>query len=454
MSEASSFPATPPQPPSGAAFVDSEANAPGREIYDLVAELYPLCRSITGDGVRETLARLQRIVPLTIHALPSGTAALDWTIPPEWNIRDAWIADRNGRRVVDFRRSNLHVVGYSLPVRRRMSLAELRPHLHTLPGQPDLIPYRTSYYKENWGFCLSQRALDALPEDEYEVCIDATLAPGALVYGEALLRGATDEEILVSCHVCHPSLANDNLSGVAIAAHLAREIGSRPRRYTYRFVFAPGTIGAIAWLSRNAAVLPRIRHGLVLSCLGDAGALTYKRSRRGDSAIDGAATRVLRALGSHRILPFSPDGYDERQYCSPGFDLPVGRLSRSPAGTFPEYHTSADDLSLVAPAHLAASLAACQEIFAELEGERFFVNKSPKGEPQLGRRGLYGALGGEMRRDRLEAAILWVLNLADGRHGLADIAERAGLPAEDVEAAAATLLAHDLIEETAGASRT
>lgn len=452
MSEASSFPAAPPQSASGAAFVRPEESASGREIYDLVAELYPLCRSITGDGVRETLARLQRVVPLTIHALPTGTSVLDWTIPPEWNIRDAWIADRHGHRVVDFRRSNLHVVGYSVPMRRRMSLAELRPHLHTLPGQPDWIPYRNSFYEENWGFCLSQRALDALPEDDYDVCIDSILAPGELVYGEAVLRGATDDEILVSCHVCHPSLANDNLSGVAVAAYLAREIGSRPRRYTYRFLFVPGTIGSIAWLARNAAILPRIRHGLVLSCLGDAGALTYKRSRRGDSAIDGAATRVLRAQGSHRILPFSPDGYDERQYCSPGFDLPVGRLSRSPGGSFPEYHTSADDLSLVAPAHLADSLAACRKIFAALEGERFFVNRSPCGEPQLGRRGLYGAFGGHVRRERLEEAILWVLNLADGRHGLADIAERAGLAAADIEAAAQALLAHDLVEERVGAS--
>ncbi|MBL8379595.1 MAG: DUF4910 domain-containing protein [Burkholderiales bacterium] len=454
MPEADNIPEATALPAGGVAFAHSEARAPGRELHDLVAELYPLCRSITGDGVRETLARLGRIVPLATHALPSGTPVLDWTIPPEWNIRDAWIADRHGRRVVDFRRSNLHVVGYSVPVRRRMSLAELRPHLHTLPGQPDWIPYRTSYYKEDWGFCLSQRALEALPEGDYEVCIDATLTPGELVYGEALVRGATDEEIFVSCHICHPSLANDNLSGVAVAAHLAREVGSRPRRYTYRFVFVPGTIGAIAWLSRNAAILPRIRHGLVLSCLGDAGPLTYKRSRRGDSAIDGAAARVLRAHGPHRILPFSPDGYDERQYCSPGFDLPVGRLSRSPAGTFPEYHTSADDLSLVSPDHLAASLAACRDIFAALEGERFFVNRSPYGEPQLGRRGLYRALGGEVRRDRLEAAILWVLNLADGRHGLTDIAERAGLPVTEIEAAAATLIAHGLIEETAGALRT
>lgn len=443
-----------PQSAGGAEPAGPDSEALGRELYALVAELYPLCRSITGDGVRETLKRLLRIVPLTTHALPTGTRVLDWTIPPEWNIRDAWIADRHGRRVVDFQRSNLHVVGYSVPVRRRMSLAELRPHLHTLPGQPDWIPYRNSFYQENWGFCLSQRALDALPEDDYDVCIDSTLAPGELVYGEALLRGATDEEVLVSCHVCHPSLANDNLSGVAVAALLAREIANRPRRYTYRFLFVPGTIGSLAWLAGNAAVLPRIRHGLVLSCLGDAGALTYKRSRRGDSAIDGAALRVLRERDAHRILPFSPDGYDERQYCSPGFDLPVGRLSRSPGGAFPEYHTSADDLSLVAPAHLADSLAACRKIFAALEGERFFVNRLPRGEPQLGRRGLYGAFGGHVRRERLEEAILWVLNLADGGRGLADIAERSGLAAADIEAAAAALLAHGLIEERAGALRT
>jgi len=399
----------------------------GQELFDCVTQLYPICRSITGAGVRETLAYLDSIVPLKIHEVPSGTDVLDWTVPDEWTIRDAWVKNASGQRVVDFQESNLHVVNYSVPYHGRMSLDELRPHLFTLPDRPDWIPYRTSYYQENWGFCLSQNQLDALPDGEYEVCIDSSLLPGSLSYGEVLIPGDSAEEVLVSCHICHPSLANDNLSGMAIAAYLARHLQSLSLRFSYRFLFIPATIGSIAWLARNEAVVPRIRHGLVLACLGDAGRLRYKRSRQGDSFIDRAAIHILQQQGEHEVLEFSPYGYDERQFCSMGFNLPVGRLSRTPHGCFPEYHTSADNLDFVTPAALANSLFTCLQIFQVIENDRFYLNQKPYGEPQLGKYGLYDPIGGLAESSALQMAMLWVLNLSDGHHSLLDIAERAGL---------------------------
>jgi aminopeptidase-like protein len=426
----------------------SDAQAVGAELHAAIADLYPICRSITGDGVRETLRRLSRVVPLTLHEVASGTRVLDWTVPPEWNVRDAWIADGRGERVVDFRRSNLHVVSYSRPVRMRLPLAELRARCFSLPEYPDWIPYRTSYYREDWGFCLTHRQLAALSDGEYEVCIDATLGPGSLTYGECVLPGRSDDEILVSTHVCHPSLANDNLSGAVVAAFLGRLLAARERRYTYRLLFIPGTIGSITWLARNEARVGRIRHGLVLTCLGDAGAPSYKTSRRGGAEVDRAVRHVLAARGGpHQVLPFSPWGYDERQYCSPGFDLPVGCLMRTPHGRFPEYHTSADDLDFVRPEALADSLALCVEVMDALEGNHTYRNTSPKGEPQLGRRGLYPAVGGVARGDE-ELALLWVLNLSDGGHSLLDVAERSGLPFASVRRAADRLLASGLLAET------
>ena len=419
----------------------------GDAMYALIAELFPVCRSITGDGLRQTLRRLQRDVPLELVEVPSGTQVFDWTVPREWNIRDAWIANERGERVVDFRRSSLHVVNYSTPVRARMRLSEIRPFLHTLPDQPDLIPYRTSYYRESWGFCLTQRALEALPDEEYDVCIDSSLAPGHLTYGEYLVPGRTDEEVLISCHCCHPSLANDNLSGVAVATELARRLGERVEelQYSYRFLFIPGTIGSITWLARNGDAAARIKHGLVLSCVGDAGPLTYKRSRRGNALIDRAAEHVLRrSAGSERIRAFVPYGYDERQYCSPGFNLAVGCLTRTPNGEYPEYHTSADDLSLVSAESLAASLAACERIVEVLEHEARYVNLQPYCEPQLGKRGLYRPTGGTHLAD-YEMALLWVLNFSDGEHSLLEIADRAAIEFRTILRAALDLDEHELI---------
>ncbi|QNP67654.1 DUF4910 domain-containing protein [Streptomyces genisteinicus] len=416
-------------------------------MHALVERLYPLCRSITGDGVRATLAIVDEYIPLRMHEVPTGTEVLDWTVPREWNIRDAYIADATGRRVVDFAASSLHVLGYSVPVSATMPLAELRPHLHTLPGQPSLVPYRTSYWKPDWGFCLSQETLDAMPDGEYEVRIDSTLADGHLTYAEHVVPGQVAEEVIVSCHVCHPSLANDNLAGVAVAVFLARALAERTPHYTYRFLFAPGTIGAITWLARNAERIDRVEHGLVLACAGDRGSLTYKRSRRGDAEIDRVLRHVLETSGRpHRITEFTPYGYDERQFCSPGFDLGVGSLSRTPYAGYPEYHTSGDDPDFVCPTALEDTLAVCREAFSVLDRNRRYVNLSPYGEPQLGRRGLYDALGGRSDAKEAQMAMLWVLSLADGEHGLLDVAERSGLPFDTVAAAAGALHGAGLVK--------
>ena len=423
----------------------------GRELFEMVAELYPICRSITGDGVRRTLEIVDREVGgLEVSEVPTGSQVLDWTVPREWNVRDAWVADPAGGKVIDFQASNLHLVSYSAPVRATLSLAELKEHLFTVPDQPDWVPYRTSYYAERWGFCASQRLVDSLPEGDYEVCVDTTLADGHLTYGEHLVEGQTSDEVLVSCHICHPSLANDNLSGIAVATGLARRLAERRPRYSYRFLFIPGTIGSITWLAGNEDNLGRVRHGLVLSGVGDPGGFTYKRSRRGDAEIDRAVTHVLARSGRpHRVVHFSPYGYDERQYCSPGFDLPVGRLSRTPFATYPEYHTSADDLDLVSPAQLQDSLEVGREVAAVLEGNRRYRNLSPKGEPQLGKRGLYGSIGGRSDAEERQMAMLWVLNLSDGDHSLLDVAERAGLPFALVADVAVALEEAGLLSRTA-----
>jgi aminopeptidase-like protein len=422
------------------------ADLPER-LYGLVARLFPIRRSLTGDGVRETLRIVGEHVPLTVHEVPTGTRVLDWTVPKEWNLRAARLVGPDGQCIADARDNNLCVLGYSIPVRARMPLEELVPHLHSLPEQPDVIPYRTSYYEERWGFCLPDRVVRSLPPGEYEVLIDASLAEGHLTYGEAVLAGDTDEEVLISTHVCHPSLANDNCSGIAVATLLAETLAGRARRRTYRFLFVPGTIGAICWLSRNEARLDRIRNGLVLSNMGDGGRFSYKRSRRGDAEVDRAAAVVLRDLGdADRVRDFEPFGYDERQYCSPGFDLPVGALSRSRWGEYPEYHTSADDLSFVRGEWLAESFEVCLAILGVLERNRTCRNLSPKGEPQLGRRGLYSSLGGATHARRWEQALLWVLNQSDGTRSLLDVAERSGLPFDELDAAACALEDAGLIE--------
>ena len=418
----------------------------GKALHDFVAELYPLCRSITGEGVRETLRLVQKRIPLDIHEVASGTQVFDWTVPPEWNIRDAYVKNRAGERVIDFKVSNLHVVNYSQPIRKLMKLEELKPHLHTLHEHPDWVPYRTSYYKDNWGFCLSQKQLSQMADEEYEVCIDSSLTQGTLTYGECYLPGASTDEVLISCHVCHPSLCNDNLSGIAVATFLALNLAEQDRRYSYRLLFIPGTIGSITWLATHEQVIPRIKHGFVLTGIRDAGPLTYKRSRRGDAEIDHVMAQVLKQAGEpYKLIDFFPYGYDERQYCSPGFKLPVGCLMRTPHGEYPEYHTSADSLDFIKPQSLVGSLRHCLAVINVLEHNHRYMNQNPKCEPQLGKRGLYRAVAGHQATQSRELVLLWVLNLSDGMHSLLDIAERADVPFGEVQSAAAALVESGLL---------
>ena len=443
-------PPAPPVPAAAAPPPTEQGPDVGADLHGFVAELLPLRRSLTGDGLRETLAAIGRRVPLRLTEVPSGTAALDWTVPREWRVREAHVTTASGRRVVDWAESPLHLVQYSQAVRDRMPLWALRPHLHTAEGRPDLVPYRTAYYEPTWGFCLSRRALDRLAaevgeEGELDVVIDAEHADGSLSYGEVVVPGRTGDEVLVSAHACHPALANDNGSGLAVATALARRLLDGPRpRHTVRFLFAPGTVGALAWLDRNHAVLGRIRHGLVLANLGDAGGFTYQKTRAGTlgepQPVDRAVAVALRDRGETvEVRPFVPTGYDERQFNSPGFGLPVGRLTRSPHGEYPEYHTSGDGLDLVRPEALAGALDALSDVLRVLDGDGTYRNTHPYGEPQLGRRGLYGA-------DRAEReAVLWTLNLSDGRHTLLDVAERSGLVFAAVRAAADRLLEAELL---------
>jgi aminopeptidase-like protein len=413
-------------------------------MHSLLRELFPLNRSLTGAGVRATLAAIKRRLPVDVVEIPTGVEIYDWTVPREWNVREAWIETPGGKRIADFAESNLHLLGYSVPVDATLPLAELRPHLYSHPVDPDLVPYRTAYWAETWGFCLSRHEIDSLAEGDYRVHIDATLEPGALSYGEVRLDGDTEEEFLVTTYVCHPSLANDNLSGVVVLAALGEALQSRSRRFTYRLVWSPGTIGPLCWMHRNRGELDRVRHGLVVSCVGDPGGFTYKESRRGDALIDRAAAYVLAASGAaHTIRPWTPLGGDERQFCSPGFDLPVGAFSRTPADRFPEYHSSADNADFVRPEALETSLHMLLTIIDVVERDATYRNLSPYGEPQLGRRGLYRSVGGG---SSAEAALLWVLNLSDGTQSLLDIAVRSGLRFDEIAAAADRLEAHSLLE--------
>lgn len=419
----------------------------GEAIYDLASRIFPLCRSITGKGVRDTIGILSEYIDIERTDVPTGTAVFDWTIPNEWVVRDAYVRGPSGRKIIDFAASNLHLLNYSTPVRRVMPLAELRPYIYTLPAQPNLIPYKTAYYTDAWGFCMAHKDFLRLEEGDYEVLIDTEKTPGHLSYGEYLHAGASNEEVLLYAHICHPSLANDNCSGVALLTYLAASMESVQTHYSYRFVFAPGTIGSLAWLSRNEPGLHRIAHGLVLSCVGDGGGPNYKRSRRGNAMIDriAAATGCGDQRSPLNVVDFSPYGYDERQFCSPGFNLPVGLLQRSAFGTFPEYHTSADNLDFIRPEHLGSSFRMVKDMIATLEGNWIPLNLSPKGEPQLSRYGLFSTIGGHKTNSERTMAYLWVLNLADGEHSLLDIAEKAGIPFVEIAAAAEALRGAGLV---------
>jgi aminopeptidase-like protein len=423
----------------------------GHDMYGLISKLYPICRSMTGEGVRTTLRVMQeRIGGLKIHEVATGTPVFDWVVPQEWSIRDAYIKGPDGRKVISFANSNLHVVGNSCPVHQSMPLSALRAHLHSLPDKPNWIPYRTSYFKESWGFCLSHNQLASLPEGDYEVMIDSSLTDGHLTYGEMLIEGETADEVLISCHVCHPSLCNDNLSGISLAVAIAERLSEFRLRYSYRFVFVPVTIGSITWLSINEGQLSRIRHGLLLANVGDAGKITYKRSRRGNADVDRAMQTVLRESGAeYSIIDFIPYGYDERQYCSPAFDLPLGCFSRTPHGRFEEYHTSADNLDFVKSEALAHSYATILTTIWVLETNARYLNLNPKCEPQLGRRGVYRAWAEQSDGGGAEMALLWVLNMSDGEHDLLDIAARSGMRYESIVKAMRVLTECGLLSQPA-----
>jgi aminopeptidase-like protein len=424
----------------------------GQAMYELATELFPINRSLTGPGYRETLAILERTAgPLERHRFASGEQVYDWEVPREWTLRDAWVKGPDGDVVVSLARSNLHVVGYSTPVAARLRLDELQPHLHSLPDQPDAVPYRTSYYAEDWGFCIADRERGALPDGEYEVLIDADLAPGHIELGEVVIPGSEPSEVLFSTYCCHPSMANNELSGPIVTAFLARLLRERdtPPRHTYRFLFSPETIGAIAYLSRFGDRLrERLAAGYVVTCVGDEGDFTYKRSRRGDSLADRVAEHVLaHSARAYGVLDFFPAGSDERQYCSPGFDLPVGSLMRSMYGTYPEYHTSLDDLSLITPEALAESLGLYARMVDALEANETLENTQPFGEPQLGKRGLYPTTGGgseALAATRLRDT-LWVLNRCDGTADLLSAAETAQRPIWELASAAEPLREHGLL---------
>ncbi len=427
----------------------TDVAAQGGEMHALATELWPITRSLAGPGFRETLDRLEAVTgPMERHRFATGEEVFDWRVPREWHIRDAWIRDPAGELVCSLAEHNLHVVSYSVGVHERMDLETLQERLHSLPDQPDAIPYRTTYYEENWGFCLSEHRRAALVPGEYEVFIDADLVPGHVEVGEVVVPGTGAGEVLLSTYCCHPSMANNELSGPVVCAHLAQLLASGPPpRHTYRFVFLPETIGAVAYLSRFGDRLrERLVAGWVVTCIGDPGAFTYKRSRRGDALPDRITEHVLRTSGAeHLIEPFLPWGSDERQYCSPGFDLPVGSLMRTMYHRFPEYHTSLDDLEFVTPEALGGSLAMYAAVLEALEANEVLEATLPHGEPQLSPRGLYPTTGGGLSGQRKLQNTLCVLNFCDGGVDLLAVAERTGRTVQELRAAAEPLLEAGLV---------
>ena len=442
----------------------------GKDIYELIQDLYPICRSITGNGVRETLNKIKQHIPLNISEVPTGTKVFDWKVPKEWNINDAYIKNSKGEKIVDFKKSNLHVLNYSLPIHKKISLTELKEHIFTLPEHPDWIPYRTSYYEENWGFCITHNQFQNLRDEQYEVCIESSLIQGSLTYGEIFLEGKIKDEVLLSCYVCHPSMCNDNLSGVSLLTYLAREISKVNHNLSYRFLFIPETIGAITWLSKNEKKINNIKHGLVATCVGDSGKMTYKKTRNGNNIIDKIVTNVLtESKEPFEIVDFFPTGSDERQFCSPGFNLPIGSLMRTIYDKFEEYHTSADNLNYVNSKSLENSFEKYLKIIKQLEEikveekesnqknvknkiiiksdeEIFYNNLNPKCEPQLGKRGLYNMIGAQKNSIQNMLPIFWVLNLSDGTNSISDIVKKSNLEIQDIKNAINILIKNNLLK--------
>ncbi|GAB4204746.1 MAG: DUF4910 domain-containing protein [Bacteroidia bacterium] len=415
-------------------------------IEEYFDRLFPICRSITGNGVRETLKIISEIIPLNIYEIPSGTTIFDWTVPKEWNIKDAYIITPDGQKICDFKRHNLHVVNYSVPVHKKISFDELKQHLHTLPNKPNAIPYVTSYYKENWGFCITYDEYKKLPQQgEYEILIDSTLSDGHLTYADYVLEGDTPNEILISTYVCHPSMANNELSGPLVAMFLYQKLSQlRKRKYTYRFVFIPETIGALVYLHQFGNHLKKYcKAGYVITCIGDRGIFHYKQSKYGNTLADKAAIHTLKhSKKLFRILPFYPGGSDERQYCSPAFNLPVGSLMRTPYREFPEYHTSLDNKNFISFKALKESVEMYFQIMMTLESNEKYINLQPYGELQLGKRGLY--IGDLSREDIMQ--IMYILQYSDGNNDLIDIAERAKTKVNHLKKLADILQQHNLLD--------
>jgi aminopeptidase-like protein len=392
--------------------------------------LWPICRSLTGNGVRESLNILSELVPMQVHEIPSGTKVLDWTIPKEWNITDAYIITPQGEKIADLNVNNLHVVSYSIPTEGEFTWEQLAPHLHTLPSMPEAIPYITSYYKETWGFCISHEEWEKLPrEGLYKVVIKSTLDAGYLTYGEAIIPGETDEEVLFSTYICHPSMANNELSGPLAQAFLYRQLSLiQHKKYTYRFLFIPETIGAIACLAKNGINWKtNLKAGFVLTCVGNESKFHYKRSRRVDSIVNQITEHILHHFAPNAVIQnFAPDGSDERQYCSPGFNLPVGSLMRTPYYQYPFYHTSLDNKSFISFSALEETVWMYKKIIEALELDGYYINTEPFGEPQLGKRNLYPEkISPEFNRNYLDT-LLYLINYSDGEHSLLSIAEKRG----------------------------
>ena len=421
----------------------------GRYCHELARELFPISRSLSGPGVRETLEILRRELPeLQVHEIASGSPVFDWEVPDEWVIRDAYIADVTGERVVDFKAHNLHVLGYSEPVDVKLTREELEPHLYSDPEQPDWIPYVTSYYKRRWGFCLSHRQREQLGEGPFRCVVDADLGPGVLNYADLVIPGDTDREVLLSTYVCHPSMGNNELSGPVVTTALARWIKGLPsRRHTYRIVFIPETIGSLIYLSRHLDVMKaRTVAGFVVTCVGDDRAFSYVPSRRGDTLADRAAIRSLGQIDPSFIrYSWRDRGSDERQYCAPGVDLPVATIARSKYGEYPEYHTSADDLSLISPAGLQGGFDALRGAIETIESNAR-LRTTVLGEPQLGKRGLYPttSMKGSYGDVRL---MMDLISYCDGEHSLLDIAEMVGVSVKTLREIARPLIANGLLSE-------
>lgn len=426
----------------------------------LCERLYPIARSLTGDGVRETLSIIRQTleacadpgVPgctFEVCDVASGTAVFDWTVPREWRVNHARLIGPDGRVCVDYAQHNLHLLGYSQPCQLSLPLSELKTHLFSLPDRPQWIPYRTSYYAPNWGFCLTHEQLEQLPDGLYQVDIDTEFVDGVMNWGEVFIAGQTEDEILVSTHLCHPSLANDNLSGLVVASALIDALRKQPLRLGVRFIFVPATIGAIAWLARNQARLAQIRHTLVLSNLGDPGPFHYKLSPDGNALIDQVITHLRDCdprFESLTLMPFTPYGYDERQYNSPGVALDAGSLMRTPFGQYPQYHTSGDNLEFISAQSLHESFELCLATIQALQANQVYRSLNPMGEPQLGKRGLYESIGGDNQAANRQLAMLWILNQADGQRSLIEVAQKSGIAIETLAQVATTLVQAELLE--------